>query len=205
MSEQIKLQAAPRSDLGKGSSRRLRRTGFIPAVIYGSNTDAQSVTIEHKELWKAQEHENFFSSIISLEVDGKEEPVIIKALQRHPAKDLVLHADFQRADDSIEVEMNIPIHYLNTATCKGVKTQGGSLQLDAKLVKIKCAPSKIPEYLEIDLQDAVVGQIIHISDIKFPEGVRSSELALGAKHDLALAQVKAPRGGSANEEEAAEG
>lgn len=204
MSEQIKLQAAARSDLGKGSSRRLRRTGFTPAVIYGSNTDAQSVTIEHKEIWKAQEHENFFSSIISIEVDGKEEPVIIKALQRHPAKDLVLHADFQRADDSIEVEMNIPLHYLNTVTCKGVKMQGGSLQLDAKLVKVKCTPSKIPEYIEIDLQDAVVGQIIHISDINFPEGVRSSELALGAKHDLALAQVKAPRGGS-KEEEASEG
>ncbi|MCY4043914.1 MAG: 50S ribosomal protein L25/general stress protein Ctc [Cellvibrionales bacterium] len=203
MSEQIKLQATSRSDLGKGSSRRLRRTGFIPAVVYGGK-EAQSVTIEHKELWKAQEHESFFSSVITLEVDGTEEPVIIKALQRHPAKDIVLHADFQRADDSIEVEMNIPLHYINTATCKGVKLQGGSLQLDAKLVKVKCAPSKIPEYLEIDMQDAVVGQIIHISDINFPEGVRSSDLALGAKHDLALAQVKAPRGGK-KAEEAAEG
>lgn len=205
MSDQITLEAKNRVDLGKGSSRRLRRTGFIPAVIYGGG-DAQSISIEHKEIWKAQESESFFASIINLSVDGKAEPVIIKDLQRHPARDIVLHADFQRADDSVQVVMSIPLHYINTETCQGVKTQGGSLQLDAKLVKVRCVPSKIPEYIEIDMQERMVGEIVHLSDITFPEGVVSVDLALGGDHDLAIAQVKAPRGGTAaDEEETSEG
>ncbi len=200
MSNQITLQAQSRSDLGKGSSRRLRRTGFTPAVVYGSS-DAQSITIEHKELWKAQEAESFFASIIELEVNGKKEPVIIKDLQRHPAKDLILHADFQRADDSIEVHMSIPLHYINTDTCVGVKMQGGILQLDANLLKVKCAPSRIPEFIEVDMSELNIGDIVHISDITLPEGVVSADLSLGADHDLALAQVKAIKGAQADEDE----
>lgn len=204
MSEQITLNAQSRSESGKGSSRRLRKTGFIPAVVYGSS-DAQSIQLEHKDLWKAQEAESFFASIINLSIDGKEEPVIIKALQRHPAKDIILHADFQRADDSVEVVMNIPLHYVNTTACKGVKLQGGSLQLDAKLVKVKCAPSKIPEFIEVDMAEVQVGQIVHISDINLPEGVSSVDLSLGDDHNHAIAQVKAARGGAKKaDEEAAE-
>ena len=150
MSDQITLEAKSRNDLGKGSSRRLRLTGHIPAVVYGGG-EAQSISIEHKNIWKAQEAESFFASIINLVVDGKNEPVIVKDLQRHPAKDFVLHADFQRADDTVQVVMSIPLHYINTETCKGVKTQGGSLQLDANLVKVRCVASKIPEYIEIDM------------------------------------------------------
>ena len=200
MSDQITLKAASRNDLGKGSSRRLRRTGFTPAIVYGAGEPA-SISIEHKDLWKAQESESFFASIINLEIDGAKEPVIIKALQRHPAKNIVLHADFQRADDTVEVIMNIPLHYINTETCQGVKTQGGNLQLDAKLLKVKCIASKIPEYIEIDMQALKVGDIVHISDIQLPEGVTSVDLNLGEDHDLALAQVKAPRGGSDAEDE----
>ena len=207
MSDSIVLNAQDRSDLGKGASRRLRRAGNIPAVVYGSG-EPVSIQIQHKDIWKAQEDEAFYASVLTLNIDGSETPVILKDLQRHPAKEIVMHADFQRADDSVTITMNIPLHYINAETCKGVKLQGGSVQVDANTIKVACVPSKIPAFIEVDLADAEVGQIIHISDINFPEGVASVDLNLGDDHNHAIAQIKAAKGGAAaateSSEEAAE-
>ena len=195
MSDQIVLNVTTRTDLGKGASRRLRHTGNIPAVVYGSG-EPISVTIQHKDIWKAQESESFYASVINLNIDGTDTPVVIKDLQRHPAKPIVMHADFQRADDSIRINMTIPLHFVNTTSCHGVKLEGGSVQIDANTLRLSCVPSKIPSFIEIDLIDAKVGEIIHISDLKLPEGVESVELNLGEDHNLALAQIKAPRAGA---------
>ncbi len=192
MSDQIVVKATAREDLGKGASRRLRRTGQIPAVVYGSG-GAQSLSIIHKDLWKAQEAEAFFSTVLSLEVDGKTTAVVVKDLQRHPAKDIIMHADFLRAEGDTIIELNVPLHYTNTAACHGVKSQGGSLELDAKLVRITSKAKDLPEFLEVDMLECKVGDILHISDIKFPEGVESVDLRLGEDHNHPIAKVKAAR------------
>jgi large subunit ribosomal protein L25 len=184
----IQLNATIRQDLGKGSSRRLRHDNKVPAVVYGAS-EPQSITLEHKDLWKAQEAEAFYSTVLKLSVDGTEKDVIIKDLQRHPAKDLVLHADFLALDEKTPVIVNIPVHFENAASCHGVKMQGGSVQYMALQVKVKCLPKDIPAFLSYDLIDNQAGDIIHISDLQLPEGVTSVDLARGGDHDLPLAQI----------------
>ena len=201
MSDKIVLNAQDRTDLGKGASRRLRHAGNIPAVVYGSGEPA-SIQIQHKDIWKAQESEAFYASVVTLDIDGKGTDVILKDLQRHPAKEIIMHADFQRADDSVTLTMNIPLHYVNTETAHGVKMQGGQLQIDANTIKVACVPSKIPAFIEIDLAAVELGQIVHISDINFPEGVVSVDLSLGEDHNHAIAQIKAMKGAVATEEAA---
>jgi large subunit ribosomal protein L25 len=193
MSDKIVLNAQDRTDLGKGASRRLRHAGNIPAVVYGSG-EPVSIQIQHKNIWKAQESESFYASVLTLDIDGKSTDVILKDLQRHPAKQIIMHADFQRADDSVTLTMNIPLHYVNAETAHGVKMQGGQLQIDANTIKVACVPSKIPAFIEVDLVDVELGQIVHISDINFPEGVVSVDLSLGEDHNHAIAQIKAIKG-----------
>ena len=189
----IELNAKTREDLGKGASRRLRRQALVPAVVYGAGEPA-SVTIEHKEIWKAQEQEAFFSSTFTLNIDGAATEVFIKDIQRHPAKDIVLHADFQRVDPNAEIIVSVPVHFLNAASCPGVKIQGGAAQYLNNLVEVRCLPANLPEFLELDMSELNSGDVIHISDIAFPEGVSSVALSRGADHDLALAQIKKAKG-----------
>jgi large subunit ribosomal protein L25 len=193
----IELKAQAREDLGKGASRRLRRQAMVPAVVYGAG-EPQSITIEHKALWKAQEAEAFFSSTLSLDIDGKATDVFLKDIQRHPAKQLVLHADFQRVDANIAIIVKVPVHFLNVETSHGVKMQGGSAQFLNNLIEIKCLPGQLPEFIELDMADCNAGDILHISDLTFPEGVVSTALARGKAHDLALAQIKANKAAAAD-------
>ena len=204
MSKQIKLNAETRTDLGKGASRRLRRTGNFPAVAYGAG-EPQSLTMVHKDFWKAQEDEAFYASILSLSIDGKECKAVIKDIQRHPAKSIVLHADFQRIDENQTLTINVPLHFINTTTCPGVKLDSGVLQYQATLLKIRCLPKALPEYIEVDLIELASGDTVHISDIKLPEGVESVDLSLGADHDLTIVQVITPRGISDEDEAESEG
>lgn len=189
----IKLQATVRTDLGKGSSRRLRHDAKVPAVVYGAG-EPQSITLVHKDLWKAQESEKFYSSVLSLEVDGQATDVIIKDLQRHPAKEIILHADFQRADANTEIIVNVPVHFKNAAAAYGVKLQGGSVQYLNKLVTVKCLPANLPEFLELDLIEMKAGDIFHISHLNLPEGVISPNLIRGEDYDLPLVQLNASKG-----------
>lgn len=188
MSSSIELQATTRNDLGKGASRRLRHTGKVPAVVYGI-AEPVSITLPHKDLWKAQESEEFYASVFTLSIDGKANHVILKDLQRHPAKSVILHADFLRVDDNTLIVVNVPLHFVNADTCPGVKNQGGTVQLLTSLIKLRCAATKLPKYIEVDLGNANLGDVIHISNVQLPEGVQSVELQLGASHDLPIAQV----------------
>lgn len=206
MSNEFKLPATARNDLGKGASRRLRRLAQeVPAIVYGGKKKPQSIAIEHRLIAKATQNEAFFSHIITLEIDGKDEQVVIKDLQRHPSKPLIMHADFQRVSAKQTINVKVPLHFINESKCKGVKLGGGSILHTITELEVTCLPKDLPEFLEIDVADLDVGEVIHISEISFPKGVTSVDLTHGEDADHAVVTVKAPRGGSEGEAEDAEG
>jgi len=185
------LEAKSRTDVGKGASRRLRRnSGQIPAVIYGGGQDPASVTIRHDDVLHATEHEAFFSSIIELKVDGNQESVVLKDLQRHPAKPVLMHADFLRVRADVELTVNVPLHFINEEKCIGVKTENGQIITSMNELQVTCLPKDLPEYIEVDMLNLHVGDIIHISDLNLPEGVTSVELSHGEENDHAVASVQ---------------
>ena len=205
MSDQFELHAEVRGDLGKGASRRLRRLAdHVPAIIYGGDKDPQPLTLIRKDLEKALENEAFYSHVLTINVGKEKQKAILKDLQRHPARESVMHADFLRVNENEAIKINVPIHFINEAKSYGVKTQGGIVQHQATDIEVQCLPSKIPEYIEVDMLKVEIGQIIHLSDITLPEGVVSVALALGEDHDLAIASIIAPKGGSDAEEEEAD-
>ena len=202
MSGQFELTAELREDKGKGASRRLRRLAdHIPAIIYGGDKDPQPLTLIRKDLEKALENEAFYSHVLTINVGKDQQQAILKDLQRHPAKNKVMHADFLRVDDKTVVKVHIPIHFLHEDTCTGVKVQGGMIQHMETDIEVQCLPGDIPEYIEVDMLEVETGQIVHLSDITLPEGVMSTALALGEDYDLAIASVVAPKGVSEDEEE----
>jgi len=202
MSDQFEIHADVREDMGKGASRRLRRLAdLVPAIIYGGKEDPQPLTLIRKDFEKALENEAYYSHVLTVNVGGSQQKAILKDLQRHPAKNRIMHADFLRVDENTAVKVNVPIHFTNETTCVGVKTEGGIIQHQVTDVEISCLPGDIPEYIEVDMAEVVIGQIVHLSDITLPEGVVSVALALGEDHDLAVASVMAPKGGSDADEE----
>ena len=203
MSEDFILNAQLRSDEGKGASRRLRREqGLTPAVIYGDNKDAISIQLEHKELIKQLENEAFYSHVITINIGDSSEEVILKDLQRHPAKPIALHADFLRASKTRKLHTKVPLHFLNEETCPGVKLQGGAIMHNMTELDITCLAADLPEFIEIDLAKAEIGDIIHISDLNLPAGVESTALIQGADHDDAVVTIQKPKGNTAEEDEA---
>ncbi|WP_045857227.1 50S ribosomal protein L25/general stress protein Ctc [Teredinibacter purpureus] len=203
--EDFTLDAALRDDTGKGASRRLRReAGLIPAIIYGGRKKPTNITLSHNALSKHLEHESFYSHIITLNVDGKAEDVILKDLQRHPAKPIVLHADFLRVSKTKKFTTRVPLHFLNEDTCKGVKVQGGTISHTMTDLEISCLPGDLPEFIEVDLVELELGHSVHISDLVLPKGVESVALAHGEDHNLPVANVFKARGASDDDEAATE-
>lgn len=199
------LNAQLRDVSGKGASRRLRReANLVPAIIYGSEKDPQNITVNYFELVKQLENEAFYSHIIELSVDGKKEDVILKDLQRHPAKPVIYHADFLRVSKTKKITTKAPLHFINEAMSKGVKLQGGVVSHSMTDLEISCLPGDLPEFIEVDLADVEVGQIIHISDLNLPKGVESVALNHGADHDLPVANIHKPKGAAEDSEEASE-
>ena len=195
MSESFIVVAETRVDEGKGASRRLRRLeGKMPAVIYGTDQDAQSLTLIRKDFEYMLENEACFSSILEVQVDGKSQNAIIKDIQRHPAKGFPMHADFLRVRMDQAIKVNVPLHFINEEQCSGVKLGGGMIQKQATDIEIQCLPKDLPEYLEVDMLEVELGGIVHLSDITLPEGAIATALELGDDHDLAIASVIAPRG-----------
>ncbi|ASP37197.1 50S ribosomal protein L25/general stress protein Ctc [Bacterioplanes sanyensis] len=199
------LNAEIREDSGKGASRRLRRENGVPAIVYGGKAGSndrkpQSITLKANELARALEEEAFYSSIITLTVGDKSEQVILKDLQRHPAKDLVWHADFLRVSKSTKIKAHVPLHFINEDSCVGVKMGGGKIAHQLTNLDIICAAGDLPEFIEIDMANVEVGTVIHLSDLKLPKGVESLALSHGADHDTSVVTVIAPKGGAAEEE-----
>ena len=202
MSEQLAIDAKLRSDLGKGASRRLRRNADeVPAIIYGAGKDPAPLTLIRKDLEKALESEAFYSQVINVNVDGDVQPAILKDLQRHPAKDRVMHADFMRIDVNKKLKVNIQLHFINEEQCHGVKIEGGVVEHLITEIEVECLPGNIPEYIEVDMTDVTTDDVVHLSDLKLPEGVVSTDLALGEDHDQAVASVSLPRAAVELEEE----
>ena len=189
MSNNFNLTAQVRDAQGKGASRRLRHQNLVPAVIYGGNAAPQSIAIPFNQLTKALSNEAFFSHILTLDVAGTTEPVVIKALQRHPAKGFPMHADFLRVAADQALIVRVPLHYINQEASIGVKQQGGAVSIMATEVEISTLPANLPEYLEVDLLNVEVGTTLHLSDIKLPEGVSIPVLAQGHDHDQAIANI----------------
>jgi len=182
------LNAQARTDLGKGASRRLRHSASIPAVVYGGNQDAQSLTIVAKEIAKLFENEAAFSHVLELNVDGAKQNVVVKALQRHPAKGFIMHADFVRVVAGQKLTAKVPVHFINEEA--PVKKGGEISHVEAE-IEVSCEAKDLPEFIEVDLAKAEIGTIIHLSDLKAPKGVEFVALAHG--DDKAIANVHAPR------------
>ena len=198
MSDTFVVEAELRSDEGKGASRRLRRLeAKIPAIIYGGDNAPVSLSLIRKDFEKHLEKEAFYSAVIEVAYDGKREKAILKALQRHPAKDFPMHADFMRIEANKAIKVNVPLHFVNEESCVGVKLGGGRIQHTVNEVEVSALPGDLPEFIEVDMAKVQVGEIIHISDLVMPEGVTSTALALGEDRDLGVATVLAPRGGKA--------
>ena len=197
MSERIQLAVEPREDVGKGASRRLRRQGnLVPGIIYGGADEPQTITLKKNELVKAMEQESFFSQIVGLSVGGQEQQAIVRDVQRHPAADEVMHIDFLRVRADQAVTMNVPLHFINEESCVGVKLGRGSIMKSAVEVQISALPGNLPEYIEVDMAEVEVNQVVHLSDLKLPDGVSLVELSYGEDHDLNVASVQPPRGGA---------
>ncbi len=201
--EDFKVNAKAREESGKGASRRLRRLASqVPAIVYGGRKKPKMISLEYKELIKHLENEAFYSHIVELNIDGKSESVILKDLQRHPAKPVIYHADFMRVSKTQVLRAKVPLHFINEETSVGVKGQGGQVSHSMIDIEISCLPANLPEYIEVDLAEVELGQIVHISDIVLPKGVESVALSHGSDHDQAVASIHKPKGVAEDEAEA---
>lgn len=171
MQDIFKLDATKRTDVGKGASRRLRHAGKVPAIIYGAGKDPQSINLDHIAFGKSLDNEAFYSHVLTLNVEGKTEKVILRDLQRHPFKVRILHADFQRVSDKEKLTMRVPLHFVGGDLSPGVKLSGGVVSHLVSEVEVECLPANLPEYLEVDLSHLELNQMIHLADIKLPAGV----------------------------------
>jgi len=195
----IKLVATSRTDLGKGASRRLRHTDQTPGVVYGAGKDPVSLTFEHKELMKVEGIEAFYSSVLSLEIDGVAEQVLLKDIQRHAFKERIQHLDLLRVDATQAITTTVPLHYLNEETAEAVKN-GGVVAHLANELEVTCLPADLPAFIEVDIANVEIGQTVHISDVALPKGVESVELNKGEEHDLPLLAITVKKAAAVEEE-----
>ena len=172
MSETIHLNAELRSDSGKGASRRLRRQGLVPAIVYGGDKEPARISIEHNEFIHELENEAIYTQVIELRVEDRKQEVILRDLQRHPYKNKVMHADFYRIDQNKPIKIEVPIHVVNADKCVGVKKEGGLMTHLVTEIEVIALPKNLPEYLEIDAENLHLGDTLHLTDIKLPEGVQ---------------------------------
>ncbi len=168
---QIQFKAVKRAEQGTGASRRLRRAGQLPGIIYGSSKDATPITLDHNELFHLLRKESFHASILSIDVDGKKETVVLRDAQWHPFKQQVLHIDFQRINAKEKMHLKVPLHFINGEISPAVKLSGDMISHIINEIDISCLPADLPEFIEVDLKDLSAGQSIHLSEIAMPKGV----------------------------------
>ncbi len=205
MSQQFTIPAVSRSDKGKGASRRLRRQGLVPGIVYGGGKDPQMIATPHNKLVQQLENEAFYSSILNLELDGAVQRVVLKDLQRHPAKPFILHFDLQRVADTDRIRMHVPLHFVGEEQAPGVKA-GGKIHHALVDIEVVCEAKDLPEYIEVDVSGMNLGDMIHLTDLKLPEGVEIVALTHGdeAAHDEAVVSIQADRRAQAAEGEGGE-
>ena len=189
----FELTAEMREDTGKGASRRLRRLADqIPAILYGGDKPPQPLTFIRKDLEHALENEAFYSHVLTLHVGKAKEKAILKDLQRHPAKDRVMHADFLRVSDDVAIKINVPLHFINEEDAPGVSQENGVVQHAITEIEVLCLPGDMPEFIEVDMAGMNVGDNIHLTDLKLPKGVEATALTHGEEQDLMVASIMPP-------------
>ena len=191
MKAAFELAGEPRAQLGRTDARRLRKAGKVPAVMYGGGDAPEQLILDHNALRHQMSREAFYTSILTLKIGPKTQQVIVKAVERHPARPMIMHMDFLRIREDVEITLNVPIHFLNEASAKGVKEQGGVVNHLLTDVEVRCLPRYLPEYLEVDVTPLELNQIFHLSDIKLPEGVTLVALAHG--NDQPVVAINPPR------------
>ncbi len=197
----ILLEAESRSDLGKGASRRLRRLeNKVPAIIYGGDKKPKSIHFQHNKVIKALETESIYSSIFDITVDGKTEHVILKALQRHPYKPVVMHMDLQRVSAKDVLVKLVPIHFTNEQQSVGIKA-GGIINHSMTQVEIRCQAKDLPEFIEVDMTSVGMDDVVHLSDLKLPKGVKLTVDATDGVHNAPVVSIHAPKVSAVEEEE----
>lgn len=194
---QIEVIAFKRDAQGSSASRRLRRTGKVPGIVYGGAAAPLQIELDHNALYHALRKEAFHSSVLMLTVDGNKESVLLRDTQWHPYKQQVLHVDFQRVDKDHKIHVKVPLHFLNAETAPGVKLGGGKPHHIVNELDVECLPGSLPEFIEVDMGALEVGHAIHANDLKLPGGV---ELVAHLKaENPAVASINAPKGGAAEE------
>ncbi|MCX7552969.1 50S ribosomal protein L25/general stress protein Ctc [Marinicella sp. S1101] len=189
----FKVEAELRDDVGKGASRRLRHAGLIPVVLYGGDRDPRNLTLEHNKVLHMVEDEAFFSSIIEFSADGgKKQKVVLKDVQRHPSKPVIMHMDFLRVNDKQEITMQVPLHFLGGEESPAGKSSKVMIDYQMNEVEIICLPGALPEYIEVDVAEFSAGDNLHLSDIKLPEGVALVAFTHGDdSHDAVVVSTSA--------------
>ena len=196
----MKVVAFPRNEQGSGASRRLRKAGQTPGIIYGGNTAPVAVALDHNALYHAMKKETFHSSILDMEIDGKVEKVLLRDFQTHAFKPLVLHVDFQRVDASQKIHVKVPLHFINAEVSPAVKLHSNIISHVMNELDVSCLPKDLPEFIEVDLSNVESGATIHLSDLKLPNGVTAV-----TQENVTVATATAPAGAkSEGEGEAAQ-
>ena len=199
------IEAESRSDMGKGASRRLRREGKVPAILYGGEEQPQTLSLVHSELVKRLEHEAFYSHILTLNIGGKPNKAVLRDMQRHPAKPIIMHMDFQRVDEKRPIRVHVPLHFQGEDVAPGVKA-GGMVSHEMIEVELEVLPKHLPEFIEVDISALEIGDSLHLTDLNLPESGSLVELGRGEGHDLPMVSIHARRGGGDEDAEpAAEG
>jgi large subunit ribosomal protein L25 len=191
MRKTFEVGATSRDDQGKGASRRLRRTGKVPAILYGGKGEPSNITLDQLKLLNVIGDEKFYSSVITLKLDGKDTQAIVKDIQMHPARNAVLHVDLQRVLADQPIRIHLPIHFLNETTCPGVKVQGGLVSHLRTDIEISCLPKDLPEALEVDMAGMSLNDTIFLKDVKLPAGVTIPALTQG--RNMPVVSIHAPR------------
>jgi large subunit ribosomal protein L25 len=187
------ITAEPRADQGKGASRRLRRAGKVPAVVYGADTATENIQFDHETLALTARNDWFASSILDLLVGDKRQKVLLRDLQKHPVKPQLLHLDFLRIDEAKPIRVYVSIRFLNKETSPAAKTSGVVISHNLTEVEVSCLPKDLPEYIELDLAGLDLGDILHLSDLKLPAGVEIPELKLGKEYDHTVVSAQMVR------------
>ncbi len=199
--ENFIVNADVRQDLGKSANQQLRKSDLVPAIVYGGKKPPLPISLHHNELTRHLRHEAFYSHVLTLQLPGTAEKVILRDLQRHPVKPgFIIHADFQRVTEGENIHVKVPLHFIHGDICVGVKIGGGQIIHNLNEVDIECPPDQLPEFIEVDLTHLNVGETLHLSQLTLPAKVTIRALKHGADHDLPVVTVMPPRGGAADAE-----
>ncbi len=193
MSTDFVIEAEPRLEQGSSASRRLRRAGKLPGILYGGHQDPAAISLDHNAIMLNLKNEAFYSHILTVNLNGKAERAVLRDVQRHPFKPTLVHIDLLRVSADEPIRVHVPLHLVNEEICKGVKTGGGMINRQLTEVEIECLPANLPESIEVDVANLEVGDSIHLSEIVLPEGVTVVALAHEG-HDSAVVGVLLPRG-----------